>query len=401
METVPVTFPVTFPETLLVSPPCDFTPPSRMKKQNAQRIWLPRGVFRQHSLRMDGNIARSERRQKEATGVTIKDIARESGYSVSTVSRALNDHPDVSAETKKRVREIVEAHQFVPNSNARQLKQQQSRDLLILVKGSDNLFFSAVLEKMHGRIDEEGYNAAVHYLDEEGDELQAAAQLSRERKPLGMVFLGGNVEAFRQRFGAVTAPCVLATTMDSGLTFANLSQVGVNDRACGRMAVEHLIACGHREIAVIGGGCAISTMSRKRWEGCVDAMTAHGISGDGFYERASFSYASGYEAMKRIMARRHVTAVFAMSDVMAVGAIRAVIDSGKRVPQDISVIGFDGIELGRYYVPKLTSVAQPAEEIAGTSVRLLVRAIERGGPAEMVELEASLTKGDSVRVLPR
>lgn len=334
--------------------------------------------------------------------MTIKDIARESGFSVSTVSRALNNHPDVGEETKRRVREIVTAHQFIPNSNARQLKQQQSRDLVILVKGSDNHFFSAVLEKMHQRIDEEGYNAVVHYLDEEGDELRVAEQFYRERKPLGMIFLGGNVEAFRERFGAISIPCVLATTMSDELQFDNLSQVGVNDRACGRMAAEHLIANGHREIAVIGGGCSVSSMSQKRWEGCVEAFKAHNIPCDEAYERASFCYESAYQAMKRILERRpHVTAVFAMSDVMAVGAVRALADAGKQVPEDVSVMGFDGIDLGRYYVPALTSVAQPAGEIARTSVRLLVKSIERGVPAKKVELEATLTKGQSVRAIPR
>lgn len=334
--------------------------------------------------------------------MTIKDIARESGFSISTVSRALNNHPDVGEETKRRVREIVEAHQFIPNSNARQLKQQQSRDLVILVKGSDNHFFSAVLEKMHQRIDEEGYNAVVHYLDEEGDELREALQFYRERKPLGMIFLGGNVEAFRERFGAITIPCVLATTMSDDLQFENLSQVGVNDRACGRMAVEHLIANGHREIAVIGGGCSVSSMSQKRWEGCMEAFQAHKVPCDQAYERASFRYESAYQAMKRILERRPgVTAVFAMSDVMAVGAIRALADAGKQVPGDVSVMGFDGIDLGRYYVPALTSVAQPAGEIARTSVRLLVKSIERGTLAKKVELEATLTKGESVRAIPR
>lgn len=332
--------------------------------------------------------------------MTIKDIARESGYSISTVSRALNDHPDVSTETKQRVREIVAAHQFIPNSNARQLKQQQSRDLVILVKGAYNHFFSTVLEKMHLYIDGEGYNAFVHYLDEDGDELRAAEQLFRERKPLGLIFLGGNIQAFRERFGAIPLPSVLATTMGDDLDFPNLSQVGVDDHACGRMAAEHLIANGHRDIAVIGGGCMFSSMSQRRWEGCQEALLAHGLPCGDIYEKASFSFSSAYDAMKRIMSQRPVTAVFAMSDVMAIGAIRAAVDAGKRVPDDLSVVGFDGIELGRYYVPALTSVAQPADEIARTSVQLLVKSIERGAAAKKVILEASLTEGGSVRAIP-
>ena len=121
--------------------------------------------------------------------MTIKDIARESGYAVSTVSRALNDHPDVSREAKEKIKAIVAAHKFVPNSNARQLKVQQNRSIIIVVKGAFNMFFAAILERMQSLISCSGYSAEVHYLDEDADEVLVGEQLQRERKPLGFIFL--------------------------------------------------------------------------------------------------------------------------------------------------------------------------------------------------------------------
>ena len=113
--------------------------------------------------------------------LTIKDIARESGYAVSTVSRALNDHPDVSREAKEKIKAIVAAHKFVPNSNARQLKVQQNRSIIIVVKGAFNMFFAAILERMQSLISCSGYSAEVHYLDEDADEVLVGEQLQRER----------------------------------------------------------------------------------------------------------------------------------------------------------------------------------------------------------------------------
>ena len=144
--------------------------------------------------------------------LTIKDIARESGYAVSTVSRALNDHPDVSREAKEKIKAIVAAHKFVPNSNARQLKVQQNRSIIIVVKGAFNMFFAAILERMQSLISCSGYSAEVHYLDEDADEVLVGEQLQRERKPLGFIFLGGNTCSFEARFSAIAVPSVLATT---------------------------------------------------------------------------------------------------------------------------------------------------------------------------------------------
>ena len=145
--------------------------------------------------------------------MTIKDIARESGYAVSTVSRALNDHPDVSREAKEKIKAIVAAHKFVPNSNARQLKVQQNRSIIIVVKGAFNMFFAAILERMQSLISCSGYSSEVHYLDEDADEVLVGEQLQRERKPLGFIFLGGNTCSFEARFSAIAVPSVLATTL--------------------------------------------------------------------------------------------------------------------------------------------------------------------------------------------
>ena len=130
--------------------------------------------------------------------MTIKDIARISGCSVSTISRVINDRPDVRPETKERVLEVMREAGFVPNTNARQLKIQQSRSLVFVVKGTRNIFFSDFLVQLQRAATLYGYNGIVSYLDENANEIDAAEKILREIKPKGMIFLGGSVANFQK-----------------------------------------------------------------------------------------------------------------------------------------------------------------------------------------------------------
>ena len=142
--------------------------------------------------------------------MTIKDIARISGCSVSTISRVINDRPDVRPETKERVLEVMLEAGFVPNTNARQLKIQQSRSLVFVVKGTRNIFFSDFLVQLQRAATLYGYNGIVSYLDENANVIDAAEKILREIKPKGMIFLGGSVSNFQKGFASISVPSVLA-----------------------------------------------------------------------------------------------------------------------------------------------------------------------------------------------
>ena len=332
--------------------------------------------------------------------MTIKDIARISGCSVSTISRVINDRPDVRPETKERVLEVMREAGFVPNTNARQLKIQQSRSLVFVVKGTRNIFFSDFLVQLQRAATLYGYNGIVSYLDENANEIEAAEKILREIKPKGMIFLGGSVANFQKGFANISVPSVLATLVSDKLDFSNLSMVGVDDRAAAYQAVSYLIQQGHRKIAVLGGP-ATSYPSMMRRQGAQQAMEDAGIRfEDKLYGLSNYDFESAYHAMNGLLARRaEFTALFAMSDVIAFGAIRALVSAGLRVPEDVSVIGFDGITMSRYCVPVMTTIVQPSEQIALQSIELLVRQIEHGTPAQTVTLQPELQQGESVRAL--
>lgn len=333
--------------------------------------------------------------------MTIKDIARESGYAVGTVSRVLNNHPDVSDTAREAIMRVVEKYNFRQNSNAKHLKQHVSKEITIIVKGFHNMLFAAILERMQGQVKQKGYACQIYYIGEWENEVEQAIQIVRELRPQGVVFLGSNRDYFRERFAEISVPCILITNSASELGFSNLSSISTDDTVAAEAAIEHLLSLGHIQIGILGGWVDRSQAASGRYLGCERAFATHGISFsfEKQYESAYFTVSGGYQAMERLLEKMpKLTAVFAMADVMAVGAIRALHDKGFSVPEDISVIGFDGIEIGEYHTPRLTTIRQEWEQIADRGVEILFSCINEGG-AVHEEVSFCFLEGESTREL--
>ena len=335
--------------------------------------------------------------------MTIKDLARLSGYSLGTVSRVLNNQPNVSEQARSTILALVEQHGFERNASAQLLKQQRSKSVLIVVKGTSNEMFAAMVETLQSLFADTDHPVIADFIDEDENEVRRAAQLCRERKPSGVLFLGGSNANFRSDFGSITVPAVVLTNDARKLEFPNLSSVSTDDCAGAACAVEHLLGCGHRNITVLGGDRAISDTSAKRYAGCVEAFSNFGLTFDDktMYYTGRYSYEFGYNGMKQALRdRKDLTAVFAMADVIAIGAIRALFDEGLRVPEDISVAGYDGLRIGGYYVPKLTTVSQSVELLAKRSFELLLSCMH-GGCARHLTVPFTLLCRQSVRKITR
>lgn len=332
--------------------------------------------------------------------MTIVDIAKESGYSVSTVSRVLNNRKDVSPEAKRRIMEIVESHNFVPNNNAKHLKQNVTKNILVVLKGTSNMLFANIVEEIQKIVGQSDYAVGVYYLDEDDNEVEEAIRLCNERKPLGILFLGGNPPYFEEGFTESFVPSVLVTTQGEQLGFKNLASVSTDDVAAAETAVDYLIENGHRNIAVLGGDLTLSHTSMQRYLGFANSFRKHGLDIDAakYYEKTRFSMDSAYAAMMRQLDKGYpLTAVFAMSDVTAIGAMRAIIDRGLKVPDDISVVGFDGTDFADYYNPKIVTIKQGYEKIASRSIEILIRMIELRADSTHEVVPYELHNTESVR----
>ena len=331
--------------------------------------------------------------------MTIKDLAEKTGYSVATVSRVLNNHPNVSEKAREEISRAVAECGFQLNANAKQLKQH-ANSILVVVKGTSNEMFAEMIETIQTLVDKTHYPLHVDYMDEDSNEVLRAIQLCREKKPLGILFLGGNSQNFQKDFAKIDIPCVLVSNDASGLPFANLSSVSTDDRQAARCAMDSLIAMGHRKFVIVGGDRNVSDTSRLRYEGCLQSLRNHGIAYDEDldYRGVRFSYQDGYNATQQLIANgRPFTALFAVADVMAIGAIRALHNNGLRVPRDVSVMGFDGLPLGSFLVPQLSTVIQSAQVMAQRGVEILIDRMENGGAACHESVPYALYQRESTR----
>ena len=323
---------------------------------------------------------------------TIKDIARMCGCSVSTVSRALNNHPDINPETRKKIMQIVEETGFVPNNSAIQLKKSDTKAVALLVKGITNQFFNPMIRTMEDYAQQMGFSTILRHVEAEEDEVQVALQLIKEKKLKGIVFLGGNFVHNDEMLHQLNVPFVFSTIgAPRGETwYANVS---VDDRKEAEKAVDYLIDQGHTKIAIIGDALTTPSVSQLRYEGYRHALQTHHIdfrpdlveeAESGEAER--FTMENGYKmTWKLLHSGADFTGLFCTADVFAIGACRAVIDSGLRIPEDISVVGYDGIDTGNYYIPRITTIRQPATEMAEATITLLFDMIDgKSGPRSIL-----------------
>ena len=335
--------------------------------------------------------------------MTIKDLAAQTGYSVGTVSRVLNNQPHVSEAAREAILRAANESGFQLNANAKQLKQQQSNAILVICQGTVNELFDNMLVAIQARIGQTEYPLIVDYIDEAENEVRRAVQLCLEKKPRGILFLGGNLRHFLADFHHIHVPCVLVTNNARELPFRNLSSVSSDDVLAAEMAMEHLLSLGHRRIGIIGGNRVKSDITALRYRGCVRALERYGIAPeDSLFEHSRFSYADGYRAARDLLSREpDVTAIFAISDVTAIGVIRALTDLGKKVPEDVSVVGFDGLALGDLTRPRLTTVAQSAQALVDRSLALLANYANENAEAIHETVPVTLLVKESTIAFPR
>ena len=329
---------------------------------------------------------------------TIKDIAQKAGVSVTTVSRVLNKRPDVNQATREKVERVMEECHFVGNANARGLKQTDSENVAIILRGRENPFLNSLAEAVLLYTHDHEASFLVEYVDETADEFQTAVRLHHEKRVTGCIFLGGRIDERAHVLTGIDMPMVFATISAGNANLPRAGSVFIDNRMMGRLAMQTLIDAGHTKIAIFGGARQSDDGFGQRYQGAMEALEKAGIPFDGErYVDTRFSLRGAYDTARGFFAiKPDTTAVFAMSDTVAMGVIRALADIGRRVPQDVSVVGYDGIEMGKYFLPRLTTVEQPINDIARESVAMLMGMLEKGEEPRHVVVPASLITRESV-----
>lgn len=336
--------------------------------------------------------------------ITIKDIARMCGVGVSTVSRAMNNHPDINPETKQKVMDVIKTYGYIPNNSARNLKRTEAKSVAVLVKGMTNPFFSSMIKVMEAEIKRQKYAMVLHHVDHAEDEVDVALELIKEKRLQGIIFLGGYFHHAEEKLEKLNVPFILSTVgcMPENMSKHQYSSLAVDDEKESCKMVSYLIEQGHEKIAILCAETADQSIGQLRLLGYQRALKEHGIEADQELicrmkqDIEAYSYQNGYAMTRELLAKRDdFTAVFAISDIMAMGACRAIVEEGKRVPQDIVVAGFDGIEAGDYFIPSITTIKQPVEKIARETTKLLFEILSGGKTHQHRIYEAALMVKES------
>lgn len=333
--------------------------------------------------------------------ITIKDIARMCGCGVSTVSRALNNHPDINEETRNKILSVVKETGFVPNNSARNLKITDSKTIAVLIKGIANPFFMKMIKIMEQEIQRKKYSLILQHVEFDQDEVDVAIELEREKKLKGIIFLGGYFNHTKEKLDKINVPFVISTVNMTEEYSSNYASVAVDDVKESYKIVDYLCKLGHKKILLISADPNDESIGKLRKEGYMKALSENGIPVDENLivpmsnDADSYSMKAGFLTLQEALNRNlDFSAVFAISDAVAIGACRALADAGKSIPGDVSVVGFDGIDNAKYYSPRITTIRQPFEDMAKSSIKLLFKYIE--GDKNSEELQRRLFEGELI-----
>ena len=322
--------------------------------------------------------------------ITIDEIARLAGVSKTTVSRVINNKPDVNRETRLRILALIAAHDYQPNAFATAISSQKSRNIgLIIPHETDyiflNPFFVEVLRGISTAIDEHCYSLLVSYAHAQ-DHLGAFKQ----KKVDGFIVLSPGA-LHHGLIGSLTrasVPFVSTSRLDQE---ENLPYVDVDNVAGGILAVEHLIGRGHRRIAYIGKPSL--TSSQDRLSGYRAALERHGIAIDDDLAIVAegSSERHGYDAVQRLLnLAAPPSAIFFANDMLAIGAMKALEERQIRIPRNMSIVGFDDVPMAEFVSPPLTTIRQPAFEKGARATELLIQSLESQEPPQSQVLEGEL-----------
>jgi DNA-binding LacI/PurR family transcriptional regulator len=309
---------------------------------------------------------------------TIYDVARLAGVSTATVSRALNGTGQIAAATRAAIDAAVEQLGYRPNTIARSLVTKSTQTIALLLPDITNPFYAALVSGIQQHALDAGHTMLLCTTEGDADREEQYLNLLRAKQVDGALVDGLRLPPDRiARFVRDGFPIVC---LDRDVDSTSVPLVQVDNRLGARMATEHLLSLGHTRIAHVAGAPELG-ISDERVEGYREAIVAAGLTPDpGLVASGGFTEEGGYHATRQLMGRGF-GAVFAANDLSAVGVICALAEQGWRVPEDVSVVGFDDLRLSAFTTPPLTTVRQPAAEIAERATQLLLD-LARGGEVE-------------------
>lgn len=322
---------------------------------------------------------------------SIKDVARRAHVSISTVSHVVNSTRFVSELSRKRVEAAIRELGYVPSAVARSLKSNSTKTLGMLIPNCTNPYFAEIVRSVEDHCFGAGYTLILCNTDDEPRRQSVYLQVLSEKRVDGLIIIStGNDSELLALLEGLTIPTVL---LDREISHVQCDLVETAHMQGAMMATDHLIALGHQRIACIGGPTDLNS-STQRIQGWRNALSKADLSHDAaqLVWHSDFTSQGGFDAMKQVLQSPvKPTAVFVCNDLMGIGALSAAHEAGIRIPQDMSLVGFDDIELAHFTSPPLTTIVQPKHRMGVMAVDMLLERIQsKRQQAKQVLLQPTL-----------
>jgi LacI family transcriptional regulator len=328
--------------------------------------------------------------------ITIYDIAEEAKVSVATVSRVLNGTAPVKVSTRAKIEALIQKHQFQPNAMARSLLSKETGIIGVILPDLTNPFFPEVFAGAELEARESGHTFLLCNTTGDYNRETDYLNIMQEKRVDGIIFLGGRInlkdcEPHLVQEIVDHANKIPMVLVNGNLRNTVLTRVVTDEYAGTVLAVRHLIELGHTQIGFIGGESHTTTTSIKI-RAFRKTLRDEGLPvKEDWILPDSFSMDSGRLQMQKLLAmNERPTAVCCVNDFTAIGAIKTVVENGMKVPDDISIIGFDDIPLAHHVIPELTTISQQAHELGRTAVKVLRQMMNKGRVKKLTTLEPQL-----------
>jgi LacI family transcriptional regulator len=329
---------------------------------------------------------------------TIKDVARKANVSIATVSRVLNNQGGYSPKTKEKVLAAIKELGYQPNALARGLINKRTKTIGILFPEVSNMFASKILHGVENVVNEQGSSVIVCNTASNGEKTMKYLQVLHEKRIDGVIFVSEVItDEYYKMLESMNIPIVLISTESYRYS---LPYVKVNDRHAAYTATEYLIQKGHRKIGMISGNKNDMIAGQPRIDGYKEALLHNGIDIKENYivSCKGFGFKDGFYILPRLLHQApDITAIFAASDEMAMGVISAAYKLGIKIPDDISIIGYDNLPLAEMAIPPLTTVAQPLEEMGEMAASMLFEMMDTGRTVESRIMPHQIIERETVK----
>ena len=309
--------------------------------------------------------------QRRCTIATMRDVAKRAAVSITTVSHVINQTRPVSDELQQRVLAAMQELGYQPNLLARGLRRGETHTIGMIVPDSANPFFAEVARGVEDTSFEQGYSVILCNSDGDLDKELFYANVLAEKRVDGIIFVAAGVST--EHIRDLQGRRIPLVVVDRDIPDVAVDSVLTDNARGGWLAAHHLVELGHRHIGCITGPSDV-TPSAERVIGYWLALEQGGVPvNEALVVKGDFQYESGYRAAHHLLSGDNPpTAIFACNDLMAIGAIRAILELGQRVPADLSIVGFDDAPVASFANPPLTTVVQPKYEIGAIATKMLL-----------------------------